>query len=123
MIDDLKLLYPPEERNKNNKIITAKDRIMDVIRENKISWPAEISELTGITSNIYTLLAILTKEGYLERIKVYDYHKKYKEIPQELKERIKYLWSRGLRGDTIKIQMTFYRIKKDPFVEEEAPEI
>jgi predicted DNA-binding protein YlxM (UPF0122 family) len=94
-------LTPPEEKREHGKIDAS---IIEVVKDRKISYPAEIAGDTGISrQTCFDHIRHLAKQGKLERVSMRMF------VPDELKERLQELWDMGLKGGMIK-RMSWYRI-------------
>jgi len=80
------------------------EEILRVIREFKISYPNEIVMHTGFSQQtVLSRLGYMKVQGILERVILGV------RPPDDLKERLPFLFSQGLKGNTLR-RMSWYRI-------------
>ena len=94
---------PKKELIKKETVI---DSIYTAIKEQKITYPAEIVGITGLNrQTVFDKLAYMTRRNMVEKIDVST----KREPPEKLKERLPELWGKGLKGEVIR-RMSWYQI-------------
>lgn len=94
---------PPDERKEKLK---TDEMILETIRELKITYPAEIVGMTGLSrQTIFDRLHYLRTHGKIERVIL------QRSPPADLEARLPQLWDLGLRSAMIK-RMTWYRLSE-----------
>lgn len=110
MIEPIDLI-PPEERDKSKYGKTAQERVLNIIRDKKCTWPGEIKEITEMKGGyVYDILNILRNKGYIEKIDM----GRTDDLPRVFKDRLQELWDRGFKGKKLLKQMSFYKLLNDP---------
>lgn len=80
------------------------EEILRVLREFKISYPNEIVMHTGFSQQtVLSRLGFMKIQGIVERVVL------GMRCPDDLKERLPFLFSQGLKGNTLR-RMSWYRI-------------
>ena len=103
-------LYPPEDRIKRKNRFTARERILILLKEKGVSYPAEIIAITGLhRSTLFDTLAILREEGKIKLLKISRYQE---EWPLEFKRRIKEFWAKGMKGKKLQ-RLSLYVLVKE----------
>jgi hypothetical protein len=78
--------------------------ILRVIREFKVSYPAEVVVNTGFSQQtVLSRLGFLKVQGVIERVEI------GMRCPEDLKARLPGLWAAGLKGATLR-RMSWYRL-------------
>lgn len=99
--DEVDWTIPPEDQQRR---LDTDERILEVFKDLKISYPAEIVGETGLSRvTVYDRLRFLRHQGKLERVKI------GMSPPDELRRRLPELWEMGLKGSMIK-RMSWYRV-------------
>jgi len=103
--------YPSEElkaRVEREQGVDADERILKVIGEKGVSYPAEIVGLSGLSrQTVFDRLFRLKEEGRVRRVNT-----NVLSPPEKLKKRLPELWSLGLRGGQIR-RMSWYELVED----------
>lgn len=93
---------PPSDLAEKKK---TRERILKVLEEKKISYPAEIVAMTGMNrQTVFDNLAQMVYDKSIERVKV-TAHK----CPLLLRNRLNELWDIGLKGGAIR-RMSWYKL-------------
>lgn len=96
---------PPEDRILKQK---TEELILEVIKDKKISYPAEICGETGLSrTTVFDKLSYMKTQGKLLKINLTNM-----KPPKELLDRRASLWTDGIKGDMIR-RMSWYMINPD----------
>jgi hypothetical protein len=94
---------PPGDRKSR---ASTDESILNVLRDLKISYPAEIVGFTGFSrQTVFDRLFYLKTRGIVEKVRLGN------KAPPDIKARLPDLWDQGIKGASLK-RMSWYRIKE-----------